>query len=280
MKLSSLSAGFDVPLAPAGTIGVRDCFNILVVAAAAALVFAPNATARGDDAHAGELKVFTTRSLATVLDKIGAEFELRTRRKLNVTTDVAIRMVRRIDAGEPFDVLIAAPAQIDGLIRNGKIIPETRTDLARSGIGVAVRAGAPTPDVSSVDGFKRALLAARSIAYLKEGQSGVYIAGVLDRLGIADAIRSKLTLPETDIVSQLVSRGEVELGIVVITQILTTEGVSLAGPLPPPIQSYITFTGGISTDSKSREAAQALIAALRSPAAISVMRSQGMEPGE
>jgi molybdate transport system substrate-binding protein len=121
-------------------------------------------------------------------------------RRLGITTDVAIRMVRRINAGEPFDLLIAAPAQIDELIRAGKIIPETRTDLARSGIGVVVRAGAPKPEVSSVDAFTRALIAARSIAYLKEGQSGVYVAGVLERLGIADTIRSKLTLPETDIV--------------------------------------------------------------------------------
>lgn len=188
-------------------------------------------------------------------------------------------MVRRINAGEPFDLLVAAPAQIAELIKAGKIIPETRTDLARSGIGVAVRAGAPKPDVSSVDAFKRALIAARSIAYLKEGQSGVYVAGVLERLGIADTIRSKLTLPETDIVSELVSRGEIELGIVVITQIVTTEGVALAGPLPSEIQSYITFTGGISATSKSIDAAKDLMAALGSPLAVRVMKSQGMEPG-
>jgi molybdate transport system substrate-binding protein len=215
-----------------------------------------------------------------VLAKIGAEFERRSERKLHITTDVAIRMVGRINAGEPFDLLVAAPAQIDALINAGKIVPETRTDLARSGIGVAVRAGAPKPDVSSVDAFTRALIAARSIAYLKEGQSGVYVAGVLERLGVAGAIRSKLTLPETDIVSELVSQGKVELGIVVITQILTTPGVVLAGPLPPDIQSQITFTGGISTNSRSVDAAKALIAFLKIPAAISVMRSQGMEPGQ
>ena len=189
-------------------------------------------------------------------------------------------MVRRINDGEPFDLLVAAPAQIDALIEAGTIIPETRTDLARSGIGVAVRAGASKPDVSSVDAFKRALLAARSVAYLKEGQSGVYVAAVLERLGIAEAIRSKATLPETDIVSELVSRGEIELGIVVITQILTTDGVALAGPLPAEIQSYITFTGGISAESKSIDAAKELLTFLKSPAAIGVMRAQGMVPGE
>jgi molybdate transport system substrate-binding protein len=254
--------------------------SIIAVAAAVTVGFAPDAATQSFGSNGGQLRVFTTRSIATVLATIGADVERRTGRKLDITTDVAIRMVRRIHEGEPFDLLVAAPAQIDELIRAGRIIPETRTDLARSGIGVAVRAGAPKPDVSSVDAFTRTLIAARSIAYLKEGQSGVYVAGVLERLGIAETIRSKLTLPETDIVSELVSRGEIELGIVVITQILTTEGVALAGPLPSDIQSYITFTGGISASSKSIDAARELIEVLKSPAAIGVMRSQGMEPGK
>jgi molybdate transport system substrate-binding protein len=253
--------------------------SICAVAAAVAIGCAPAAASRGVGAPRGELRVFTTRSIATVLEKIGPDFERRTGRRLSVTTDVAVRMVRRINAGEPFDVLVAAPAQIDELIRAGKIIPKTRTDLARSGIGVAVRAGAPKPDVSSVEAFTRALIAARSIAFLEEGQSGVYVAGVLDRLGIADTIRPKLTRPATDIVSELVSRGEIELGIVVITQILTTEGVALAGPLPSDIQSYIMFTGGISATSTSIDAARDLLAALKSPQAVRVMESQGMEPG-
>ena len=252
--------------------------RIIAVAAAVVVFSPPGAATQGIGSKNSELRVFTTRSIATVLEKIGADFERRTGRKLSVTTDVAVKMVRRINDGEQFDVLVAAPAQIDELIKAGKIIPETRTDLARSGIGVAVRAGAPKPDVSSVDAFKRALLSARSIAYLKEGQSGVYVAGVLERLGIAETIRSKVTLPETDIVSELVRRGEIELGIVVITQIMTTAGVALAGPLPSDIQSYITFTGGISANSKSIDAAQDLMTVLRSPVAIGVMRSQGMEP--
>jgi molybdate transport system substrate-binding protein len=254
--------------------------SIVAVAAMVAVGFASNAATQGAGSNGDPLRVFTTRSIATVLAKMGASFERRTGRKLSITTDVAIRMVRQINAGEPFDLLVAAPAQIDELIKAGKIIPETRTDLARSGIGVAVRAGAPKPDVSSVDAFKRALIAARSIAYLKEGQSGVYVASMLERLGIADTIRSKLTLPETDIVSELVSRGEIELGIVVITQILTTEGVALAGPLPAEIQSYITFTGGIGANSKSIDAAKELMEVLKSSTAITVMRSQGMEPGK
>ena len=240
-------------------------------------IVADTASGQGSQPHA-HLTVFTTRSIATVLDHIGGDFEQRSGVRLNIITDVAPRLVRRVNASEPFDFLVAAPAQIDELVASGRIVADTRTDLARSGIGVAVRAGAPAPDVSSVEAFTRALLNARSVAFLKEGQSGVYIAGVLERLGVADKIRGKLTLPETDIVSQLVSRGEIELGIVVITQILTTAGVSLAGPLPAEIQTYITFTGGVSTNSQKADAARELLRHLQSPAAIRVMRSQGMEP--
>jgi molybdate transport system substrate-binding protein len=231
-----------------------------------------------DLAAAAEIKIFSTRAIATVLEKVGPEFERTTGHRLNVTTDIAIRMVRRIQAGEPFDVLVAAPGQIDGLIKEGKIIPETRTNLTRSGIGVQVRAGTPKPDISSVESFKRALLNAKSIAYLKEGQSGVYLAGMLERLEIDEAIKSKVTRPETDIVSELVARGEIELGMVVITQIMTTPGVELVGPLPPEIQSYITFTGGVSTASREGNAARELIGFLTGPVALPVIRAQGMEP--
>ncbi|HUE88554.1 MAG TPA: substrate-binding domain-containing protein [Vicinamibacterales bacterium] len=252
---------------------------LLLVAVAAAMCLTSTAANAHQAAEASDLKVFTTRAVATVLQKIRGDVERKTGRKLSVTTDVAIRLVRLVKAGEAFDVLVAAPGQLDELIAEGMIIRDTRTDIARSGIGVAVRRGATKPDVSSLEAFTRALVDARSIAYLKEGQSGLYIADVLDRLGIADQIKPKLTLPDTDIVSQLVSRGEVELGIVVITQILTTDGVSLAGPLPPEIQSYITFTGGVSVNSQALEAANELMRMLQAPAAIGVMRSQGMEPG-
>ena len=252
---------------------------LLPVALAAAMCLTSTATEARQGGQASELKVFATRAIATVLEETRGDIERRTGRHLSVTTDVAIRLVRRVKAGEAFDLLVAAPGQIDELIAENMIIRETRTDIAHSGIGIAVRRGATTPDVSSLAAFTRALLNARSIAYLKEGQSGLYVASVLDRLGIADQIRPKLTLPDTDVVAQLVSQGDVELGIVVITQIVTTDGVSLAGPLPPEIQSYITFTGGISANSQARDAASELLRMLQAPTAISVMRSQGMEPG-
>ena len=252
---------------------------LLATVAAAAIGLASTAAKAHQQEQVSDLKVFTTRAIATVLQEMRGDVERTIGRTLSVTTDVAIRLVRRVNAGEAFDLLVAAPGQLDELIAAGLIIRETRTDIAHSGIGVAVRHGAKKPDVSSLEAFTRTLLDARSIAYLREGQSGVYIEGVLRRLAIADKLKGKLTLPDTDIVSQLVSRGDVELGIVVITQILTTDGVSLAGPLPAEIQSYITFSGGVSVSSQAHEAAKQLLRILQAPVAISVMRSQGLEPG-
>jgi molybdate transport system substrate-binding protein len=229
---------------------------------------------------AADLKILTTRSVMTILDKIGPEFERTTGHTLNINSDVAINLVRRVEAGEPFDFLVASPSQMDGLIAKGTIVAETRTNLVRSGIGVQVRAGAPKPDISSMDAFKRSLLDAKSIGYLREGQSGVYPHQVFDRIGIADAIRPKVVRPDTDIVSELVAKGEVELGLVVITQIVTTPGVDLVGPIPAEIQSYITFTAGISAKATAPEAAHQLLQFLKGPAALPVIQAQGMEPGE
>jgi len=229
-------------------------------------------------ANAPGIKVWTARAIATVLAEVGPQFESATGHKLAISSDLPDAFLRRANAGEPFDILISGSAPVDAWIKDGKIIAETRTDVARSAIGVGVRAGARKPDISSVEAFKRALLEAKSIAYLKVG-SGVYMAGLLKRLGIAEAINSKVTRPDSDIVTELVAKGEVELGIVVITQILTTPGVELVGPLPPEIQSYVTFTAGISAKSKSPEAARDLIKFLTGPTATPVIKAQGMEPG-
>ena len=228
-------------------------------------------------AGAVEIKVWAARAIATVLAEIGPQFERSTGHKLIVSSDLPAAFGRRAEAGEQFDILISGATPVDEWIKNGKIIAQTRTDIARSGIGVAVRAGARKPDIKSVESFKRALLNAKSIAYLRVG-SGVYVAGLLERLGIAEAVKSKVTRPESDIVSELVARGEVELGLVVITQILTTPGVDLVGPLPPEIQSYVVFSAGVSSTSKAPDAARQLLKFLTGPSAARVITAQGMEP--
>jgi molybdate transport system substrate-binding protein len=226
-------------------------------------------------AHAAEIKVFTARAVATVLDKIGPEFERQTGHKLNVISGFGPVFVQQINAGDPFDVLVSTPPTMEAMFKEGKLIAATRTNLVRSGTGVEVRAGAPKPDISSVEAFKRALLNARSIGYLRVGG----VPQLVDRLGIADAIKSKVTIPDSDVVSELVAKGELELGVVVITQILTTPGVELVGPLPPEIQFYVTFVAGISANSKAPDAARDLINYITAPAAAPVITSQGMEPG-
>jgi molybdate transport system substrate-binding protein len=228
-------------------------------------------------ARAAEIRVWTARAIATVLAEIGPRFESTTGHTLTISSDLPPAFLRRAEAGEPFDVLISGSGPVDQWIREGRILAKTRRDIARSGIGVEVRAGAPKPNIGSVDAFKRALLDAKSIAYLRVG-SGIYVHGLLERLGIAQAVAAKVTRPESDLVSELVARGEVELGLVVITQILTTPGVELVGPLPPEIQSYVRFTAGIGARSKVPEAAEQLLEFLTGPAAIPTIRAQGMEP--
>jgi molybdate transport system substrate-binding protein len=247
------------------------CQILAVVSCGLSVVFAQVSAA-----NAAEVKVFTARAIATVLDKIGSEFERTSGNKLNVISGLSSQFVRQINAGEPFDIVISGSDAIDGLIKDGKIIADTRINLVRSGIGVEVRSGAPKPDISSVEAFKRALLNAKSIGYLKVG-SGAYLAPVLDRLGISQAIASKVTRPDTDIVSELVAKGEIELGMVVITQIMTTPGVELVGPLPSEIQSYVTFAAGVSANAKAPGVARALLKFLQGPRALPVIKSQGME---
>jgi molybdate transport system substrate-binding protein len=227
-------------------------------------------------ANAAEVKVLTARAIATVLEKIGPEFERTTGHKLDVVSGFGPVFVRQIIAGEPFDVFVSIPATIDAVFKDGKLLAaDSRTNLVRSGVGVAVRAGAPKPDISSVEAFKQTLLNAKSVGYL--ATAGV--PQLVERLGIADAIKSKVTVPSTDIVSELVAKGELELGVVVMTQILTTPGVEPVGPLPPEIQFYTVFVGGVSANSKAPDAARALLKFLTGPAAIPVIKSQGMEPG-
>ena len=177
-------------------------------------------------------------AIATVLAEVGPEFEQRAGVRLRVVSDLPPGFARRAAAGEPFDLLVSGSATVDEWIVAGRLVGATRADLARSGIGIAVRAGAPRPDVGSVAAFRRALLDAESIAYLRVG-SGLYLDNLLERLGLTEAIRARTRRPNGDSVALLVARGEVELGLVVITQILTTPGVQLAGPLPPEIQSHV-----------------------------------------
>src|SRR5437763_3336388 len=210
-------------------------------------------------ASAAEIKIMAPRAIWTILNEAGPGFERKTGHKLNVSVDLAAVVTRRVNSGEEFDVAVSTPPQIDELVKSGKLAADSTTNLTRSGLGVEVRKGAPKPDVSTVEAFKKAMLDAKSIGYLKVGQSGLMVAAILNRIGLTDALKSKLVLPEDDVVSEMVAEGKVELGMVNIAQILTTAGVELVGPLPAELQSYIVFAGGVSAKSKAPDAARELI---------------------
>ena len=230
-------------------------------------------------ASSAELKIFGSRVTKMIVEDVGPQFERATGHQLVVLTDVAAVMKRRIEAGEPFDLAVLVNFQTDDLITKGKLVADTRSDLMKAGIGVAVRRGAKVPDISTVEAFKQTLLDAKSITYLKEGASTIYLDRLFARMGIADALRAKTIKPETESVSEAVAAGAVELGIIVIPNILSVPGAQLVGPIPEDIQSYIVFTAAVAANSPNQQAARDLISFLRSPAAISAIKAKGMSPG-
>ena len=229
-----------------------------------------------DPAFSAELKIFGSRVTKMVVEDIGPQFERATGHKLIVVTDVAAVMKRRIESGETFDLAVLVNFQANELIKTGKLIADTRADLMKAGIGVAVRRGAPSPDISTVEAFKQTLLSAKSITYLKEGASTIYLDRLFSRMEIAEELRGKTVKAETESVSEMVAAGEVELDIIVIPNILSVPGARLVGPIPEEIQSYVVFTAAVAANSPNQKAARDFIAFLKSPAAISSIKAKGM----
>jgi molybdate transport system substrate-binding protein len=241
---------------------------------AAGLVIAAASPAASD-----ELKIFGSRVTRMIVEDVGPQFEKATGHRPVVVTDVAAVMKRRIEAGEPFDLAVLVNFQADEMIKKGKLAADTRSDLMKAGIGVAVRRGAPVPDISTTEAFKQTLLAAKSITYLKEGASTIYLDGLFARMGIVEQLRAKTIKPETESVSEAVAAGDVELGMIVIPNILSVPGAQFVGPLPEDIQSYIVFTAAAAANSPNQQAARDFIAFLKSPAAIAAIKAKGMSPG-
>jgi molybdate transport system substrate-binding protein len=184
----------------------------------------------------------------------------------------------RLQRGEPADVLIMVDAALDGLSQQGKVVANSRVDLARSKIGMVVRSGEPKPDISTVDAFKRTLIAAKSIAY-SDSASGVYLSTVLfQRLGIADQVLSKSRMIPAEPVGAVVARGEAQLGFQQISELLPIPGIDLVGPLPAEIQKVTVFAGGVAAGAKEPEAGRALLQFLSSPAAAQAISKSGLEP--
>jgi molybdate transport system substrate-binding protein len=234
-------------------------------------------------AGAAEVRVMISGGLSTAYKEVVPEFERSTGNKVLTaygpsmgTTANAIP--NRLERGEPADVLIMVGYALGDLIKQGKVIADSRVDLAKSPIGIAVKSGTPKPDISSADAVKRTLLAAKSIAY-SDSASGVYVSTeMFQRLGIADAMKDKARQIPAEPVARVVARGDAEIGFQQISELLPVPGIEVVGQLPPELQKITVFSAGIATAAREPEAGKALIKFLASPAASAAIVKSGIEP--
>ncbi len=232
---------------------------------------------------AAEVRVMISGGLSAAYNALVPEFEKTTGNKVITaygpsmgTTQNAIPV--RLERGEPADVLILVGYALDDLIKKGKAVAGSRVDLVNSKIGVAVKAGSPKPDISSADAIRRALLAAKSVAY-SDSASGVYISTeMFDKLGISEAMKDKAKKIPATPVAEIVARGEAELGFQQISELKPVAGIDIVGPLPDSLQKVTVFAAGIASASKEPEAGKALINFLASPAARKTIVESGLEP--
>jgi molybdate transport system substrate-binding protein len=222
-----------------------------------------------------EIQVFSTIGMRTVLEELVPGFELAHDCTVARVYDSSVAAMKRIAAGETGDVAVFTAGAIDDLIAQGKMT--ARTDLTRSFVGIAVRRGAARPDIATPDSFKAALLAARSVAHSSTGASGLYFVSLTERLGIADAIRAKAVVID-GIVGTLAARGEVEIAVQQVSELMQADGVDIVGPLPDELQSITVFSAGVFTGCAQPALAGALIADLASPKHAALVRRKGMEP--
>lgn len=231
-------------------------------------------------ASAAEIRVLTAGAFKPVVAAAAPDFEKRTGNTVVVVNDTVGALVRRIAAGEAFDVAVLTPEAVAGLGGAGKVISESSVSLARVGIGVAVKDGAPAPDIGTVVAFTRALLTARTVAYVDPasgGSSGVYLAQLFERLGISDRIGPKAVLVPGGLVATRVVSGEADLALHQISEILAVPGARLVGPIPAELQSYTIYQGAIGAMVRDKDAAGAFLQDLAGDKATAALKEKGME---
>jgi molybdate transport system substrate-binding protein len=230
-------------------------------------------------AQTSEIRVLSSLAIREAYLELVPEFEKASGHRVATTWTGTVDIRKRMAAGEIYDLVIMTRDGIEALTGEGKIVPGSRVDLVKVGIGIAVREGAAKPDVSSPAALKAALLAARTIGY-STGPSGVYLQGLLERIGIGAQVKDKVrTVPSGEVIGDAIVRGDVEIGFQQISELVSFPGIAFLGPLPAEIQHISVFAGGIHTVARNPAAAKALIAHLTSAAAVQVIRSHGLEPG-
>ncbi len=244
--------------------------RIAAIATATALMSLSMATR----SSAAEITLLSSSAIDAVLNEVVPQFERSSGHKVTMRLDIASRLRKEVASGAKFDAAILV-GSLDTLIKQGRVSAGTSRALGRSGYGVAVRAGASKPDISTTEAFKRTMLSATSVGYTEGGGSGAYFLRLLDRLGIADPMKPKLRGGKN--MQAEVARGAVEMTVNGIVPILRAPGIDLVGPLPPELQSYSIFFAGVSSKTEHREAATALLDFLTAPAATAVFRKRGVE---
>jgi len=228
--------------------------------------------------NAAEIKVASTQATEEAYKELVAQFEKSTGHKVTTYYSGTLNVQKRIADGEAYDLIIMAGPAIDDQIKLGKAVAGSRVDFAQSGTGMAVKKGAPKPDIGSVDAFKKALLVAKSVGY-STGPSGIYMLSVFEKLGIADQMKGKLKqTPSGVFVGTLIATGETEVGFQQISELVHFDGIDYVGPLPGDLQRMTMFSTGIHAGAKQAEAARALVKYITAPAAAPVIRKHGLEP--
>jgi len=222
-----------------------------------------------------EIKVMLSAAFKEAYLELTPQFERATGHRITTSWVPSVKMMERLKGGEAVDLVILSSASLDELVKAG--IVSQRFDIAKSGVGVAVRTGAPKPDISSGEAVKRAVLAAKGIAY-STGPSGLYLVKLFERMGISEQIKSKVKQVQGVPAGTVAARGEAELAFQQVSELLPVPGIELVGPLPPDIQEITTFAAGLHARAQEAKAARALVDFFKAPAAAPVIRKKGMEP--
>jgi molybdate transport system substrate-binding protein len=232
-------------------------------------------------AQGAEIKILTAGAFKPVVTALAPQFEQMTGHKLIIDNDTAGGLTKRIEAGEAFDVVFLPPAALGALANKGLVAAEGQANVARVGIGVAVKEGTPLPEIGTTDAFKAALQKAKAIAVIDPkagGSSGIYLADLFQKWGMTDVLRPKLVLVPGGLVATRLVNDEADLALHQISEIIAVKGAKLVGPLPAEIQNFTVYRAGLAAKSGNREPAAAFITLMQSPAAKAILQEKGMEP--